>query len=250
MPDCADRFALCLLQRISKLSERADQVVVHLVLTIRQFGALSHDWIDRVKTARVYLETKCSPAGLRPMMIFLYTKSIWYHDCNLQTLANPHEVAARDTGASLRRKLSPPLPLASAVMDQSYNPSLLLAICGIAGVFLLGTVVTRRKPYPNGPVPIPFLGNVGTLRKMSANLDPQLHQLKKDWGSLCMLWYGRSPVIIINSPRAARELLNEVCPFISPLPLGTQYQTHRLRRDLSLSLSLSLKLRRVLIPAS
>ena len=96
-------------------------------------------------------------------------------------------------------------------MDQTYASSLLLAICGIAAVFLLSTVVTDRKPYPNGPVPIPFLGNVGTLRKLSAKLDPQLLQLKKDWGSLCMLWYGRSPVIIINSPRAARELLNEVC---------------------------------------
>ena len=97
------------------------------------------------------------------------------------------------------------------MMDQTYVPSLLLAICGIAGVFLLSIVVTYRKPYPNGPVPFPFLGNVGTLRKLSADLDPQLHQLKKDWGSLCMLWYGRAPVIIINSPRAARELLNEVC---------------------------------------
>ena len=179
-------------------------------------------------------------AGLRPMMMYPYTKNIWYHDCNLQILGNPPEVAARDTGASLTRNLSPPLALTSAVMDQSYTPSLLLAICGIAGVFFLSTVVTRRKSYPNGPVPIPFLGNVGTLRKLSANLDPQLHQLKKDWGSLCMLWYGRSPVIIINSPRAARELLNEVCQFISPLPLGTQYQTHRLRRDLSLSLTLRL----------
>ena len=122
-------------------------------------------------------------------------------------------------------------------MDQTYIPSLLLAICGIAGIFLLSTVVTHRKPYPNGPIPIPFLGNIGTLRKLSANLDPQLHKLKKDWGSLCMLWYGRSPVIIINSPRAARELLNEVCLFfLLSMPLGTQYQNQRRRRDLSLSL--------------
>ena len=99
-------------------------------------------------------------------------------------------------------------------MDQIYVPSLLLAICGIAGVFLLSIVVTHRKSYPNGPVPVPLLGNVGKSRKLSADLDPQLHQLKKDWGSLCMLWYGRSPVIIINSPRAARELLNEVCSLL------------------------------------
>ena len=99
-------------------------------------------------------------------------------------------------------------------MDQIYVPSLLLAICGLAGVFLLSIVVTHRKSYPNGPVPVPLSGNVGKLRKLSADLDRQLHQLNKNWGSLCMLWYGRSPVIIINSPRAARELLNEVCSLL------------------------------------
>ena len=128
-------------------------------------------------------------------------------------------------------------------MDQIYAPSLLLAICGIAGVFLLSIEVTHRKPYPNGPVPVPFLGNFGTSRKLSADLDPQLHQLKKDWGSLCMLWYGRSPVIIINSPRAARELLNEVCSLF-----------HRCLWIFNIKIRnkavISLKLRRVLIPPS
>lgn len=128
-------------------------------------------------------------------------------------------------------------------MDQIYVPSLLLAICGIAGVFLLSIVVTHRKPYPNGPVPKPFLGNVGTLRKLSVDLDPQLYQLKKNWGSLRMFWYGRSPVIIINSPRAARELLNEVCSLF-----------HRCLWIFNIRTGdkgvISLNLRRVLIPPS
>ena len=128
-------------------------------------------------------------------------------------------------------------------MDQTGVSSLLLAICGLAGVFLLGSVVTHRKHYPNGPVPFPFLGNIGTLRKLWADLDPQLHQLKKDWGSLCMLWYGRSPVIIINSPRAARELLNEVCSSFH----RCLWVFNMNPRDTDV---IPLKLRRVLIPAS
>ena len=131
----------------------------------------------------------------------------------------------------------------SAIMDRIEVPSLLLAICGIAGVFLLSIVVTHGKSYPSGPVPVPFLGKVGTSRKLSADLDPQLHQLKKDWGSLCILWYGRSPVIIINSPLAARELLNEVCSLFHCCLWIFNIKT----RDRAV---ISLKLRRVLMPPS
>ena len=34
--------------------------------------------------------------------------------------------------------------------------------------------------------------------------------LARRFGDFCMLWYGSNPVVIINTPKAARDLLTEV----------------------------------------
>ena len=92
--------------------------------------------------------------------------------------------------------------------------SLQMIMFGIAaGLLLLFIISTLQKPrhrYPKGPRPFPILGNVGILRNLHTDPDRQLLQLRDRWGSMCMLWYGSSPVIIVNGPKAARELLNEV----------------------------------------
>ena len=82
---------------------------------------------------------------------------------------------------------------------------------GLLLLFIISTFQNSRHRYPKGPRPFPILGNVGILRNLHADPDRQLLQLRDRWGSMCMLWYGSSPVIIVNSPKTAREMLNEVC---------------------------------------
>ena len=82
---------------------------------------------------------------------------------------------------------------------------------GVLSLFIICTFQKSRHRYPQGPRPFPVLGNVGILKNFHTDPDRQLLQLRDRWGSMCMLWYGSSPVIIMNSPKAARELLNEVC---------------------------------------
>ena len=90
---------------------------------------------------------------------------------------------------------------------------LVLITLGVACLVLLTPklrVLGPKQHYPDGPSPIPLLGNIATLRRLRANIDKELLRLKAEWGSVCMLWYGSSPVLFINSPRVAKELLNEV----------------------------------------
>lgn len=82
---------------------------------------------------------------------------------------------------------------------------------GILGVVLFVILRSSRNRYARGPRPFPVFGNFGTLRKLHKNPDQTLMQIRKQWGNMCMLWYGSSPVLIVNSPKVVRELLNEVC---------------------------------------
>ena len=63
----------------------------------------------------------------------------------------------------------------------------------------------------SGPRPIPLIGNVGTLLRLRADLDAELIRIREKWGKSCKLKFGNTPVLIINDPRTAKELLNEVC---------------------------------------
>lgn len=67
-----------------------------------------------------------------------------------------------------------------------------------------------KKVHFNGPTPVPLLGNILTLKRLKADPDGELLRIRKKWGHICMLWFGTTPVILINHPRAAKELLNEV----------------------------------------
>lgn len=87
-------------------------------------------------------------------------------------------------------------------------------IFACSGSVLLRSLVVmlpyRRKKYPKGPWPIGFLGDVFTLLRLHSSPDQELLRLARQFGDICMLWYGSNPVIIINTPRAARDLLTEV----------------------------------------
>lgn len=62
----------------------------------------------------------------------------------------------------------------------------------------------------NGPAPFPLVGNIKTLKRLQDDPDGELGRLKSEWGPIYTLWFGTSPVLIVNSPQVAKELLNEV----------------------------------------
>ena len=72
------------------------------------------------------------------------------------------------------------------------------------------SILQGNKTHFKGPFPIPLLGNVVTLKRLRSNPDEELLHLKERWGDICMLWFVRRPMVIINSPRIAKELLNDV----------------------------------------
>ena len=80
-----------------------------------------------------------------------------------------------------------------------------LVLKAVVDVFLF-----NGKQYPNGPRPLGLLGNFFTLGRLQSRPDQELMSLAYRFGDICMLWYGRNPVIIVNTPKAARDLLTEV----------------------------------------
>jgi hypothetical protein len=69
---------------------------------------------------------------------------------------------------------------------------------------------TKRSQYPAGPRPLGLVGNISTFVKLISEPEKELLRIKERWGSICMIWYGSSPVIIISTPKAAKELLQDV----------------------------------------
>ena len=71
----------------------------------------------------------------------------------------------------------------------------------------------QGKIYPLGPKPLPLLGNYFTISKLQTDADGELRRLARRFGEVCMLWYGSNPVVIVSTPKAARDLLVEVCTY-------------------------------------
>lgn len=93
----------------------------------------------------------------------------------------------------------------------------LVGILFISGGFFLPFFLRNEQTkYPNGPRPLGFLGNFFTLSRLLSSPDQELLSLARRFGDVCMLWYGSNPVMIINTPRAARDLLTEVCRSHTP----------------------------------
>ena len=81
---------------------------------------------------------------------------------------------------------------------------------GLTTLIISASLFARKRNYPSGPSVLPLLGNIIYWRRVQKNLEPELLRLKEQWGDICMLWLGRAPVMVINSPLAAKEILNEV----------------------------------------
>ena len=76
-------------------------------------------------------------------------------------------------------------------------------------ILFLWVGVSRQK-YPKGPIPLPLVGNLWTIYQLNVTSEKTCLSLANRYNDLCMLWYGSSPAILINSPHAAHEILHTV----------------------------------------
>ncbi|KAF2639905.1 cytochrome P450 [Massarina eburnea CBS 473.64] len=78
--------------------------------------------------------------------------------------------------------------------------------------------------YPAGPTPIPLIGNVFSFLQMMKNSEKTLIHLAVEYGGICMLWLGRNPVLVINSPIAAKDLLDKRGMVYSSRPMRNDFR--------------------------
>lgn len=76
------------------------------------------------------------------------------------------------------------------------------------------------KGYPDGPKPLGIFGNAFLLKRLQSCPDRELASIARDWGDICMIWAARFPILIINKPNVAKELLVDVRSYPTvPQPL-------------------------------
>lgn len=74
----------------------------------------------------------------------------------------------------------------------------------------MGRPKRKPPPYPKGPRTLPLLGSILSFFTLRKDPDRTLIRLARDYGALCMLWFGSKPVVIISSPKAAKDLMDKV----------------------------------------
>ena len=95
-------------------------------------------------------------------------------------------------------------------------------VCSITIVVLLWArhALARHRvqlqKFPNGPSPLPIIGNFWTIRRLHANPDETLRELGQRYGDICMLWLGAWPIIVICKAKAAHDLLHQVSRWRGP----------------------------------
>lgn len=73
----------------------------------------------------------------------------------------------------------------------------------------IGQAKRNPPPYPEGPRTIPVLGSILSFSTIRKNPDQTLIRLARNYGALCMLWLGSKPVVIVSSPKAAKDLMDK-----------------------------------------
>ncbi len=85
-----------------------------------------------------------------------------------------------------------------------------LCFLGILQSLLKLLLRTNDERYPDGPTPLGIFGNIFALKRLQHCPDRALRGLSRVWGDTCLLWAARYPILIINKPQVAKELLVDV----------------------------------------
>lgn len=103
--------------------------------------------------------------------------------------------------------------------------ALLTGLILVACCRSLFSFLDERPKLPDGPRRLAFLGNVFTLSRMHTSPDRELLQIAQRWGDICMLWCGLTPVIVVNSPKAAYELMTNRSAVYSSRPEHNNFRS-------------------------
>lgn len=85
---------------------------------------------------------------------------------------------------------------------------------------------SNMLPYPRGPRSYPILGNPGFMSRLSRNADGELLELAQKYGAICMLWFGSNPILVINTAKAAHELMEMVSSILADRCVTSRDRTH------------------------
>lgn len=86
----------------------------------------------------------------------------------------------------------------------------LVCLLGLAQWTWKSMLYNGRHRYPDGPRPLAIFGNVSVLKRLQLHPDRELMSIARRWGDICLLWAGRYPMLLINKPQIAKELLVDV----------------------------------------
>lgn len=64
--------------------------------------------------------------------------------------------------------------------------------------------------YPDGPRSLGILGTTWALRRLQIHTDRELISIARKWKDVCLLWLGLFPILIVNKPKAVKDLLVDV----------------------------------------
>ncbi|KFX91307.1 hypothetical protein V490_05975 [Pseudogymnoascus sp. VKM F-3557] len=104
-----------------------------------------------------------------------------------------------------------------AILEKTHLSPLTLAVAGFVAITFIALQISAKSgstgkndmQYPNGPSPLPIIGNIFSFAALKQWPDKELLNIARKYGQLCMLWFGSNPVIIISSPKLAKELMDK-----------------------------------------
>lgn len=86
----------------------------------------------------------------------------------------------------------------------------IMCILGLIQWALKYILRSGSSRYPEGPKPWGPFGNFLILRRLQCYPDQELRSIARSWGDTCMLWAAQYPMLIVNKPQVAKDLLVDV----------------------------------------
>jgi hypothetical protein len=86
----------------------------------------------------------------------------------------------------------------------------IFCLLGLAQLIWKSMLCNGRDRYPDGPKPLGIFGNISVLKRLQFYPDRELMSIARRWGDTCLLWAAGYPMLIVNKPQIAKELLVDV----------------------------------------